>query len=32
MLDGRTVIVTGAARGVGKGIAAALVERGASVL
>ncbi|PRC52737.1 NAD(P)-dependent oxidoreductase, partial [Mycobacterium sp. ITM-2017-0098] len=32
LLDGRTVIVTGAARGVGKGIAAALVERGASVL
>lgn len=30
--DGRTVIVTGAARGVGKGIASALAERGASVL
>lgn len=32
LLDGRAVIVTGAARGVGKGIASALVERGASVL
>jgi NAD(P)-dependent dehydrogenase (short-subunit alcohol dehydrogenase family) len=32
LLDGRTVIVTGAARGVGKGIASALAERGASVL
>ena len=32
LLDGRTVIVTGAARGVGKGIASALVQRGASVL
>lgn len=32
LLDGRTVIVTGAARGVGKGIATALAERGASVL
>ncbi|WNG87447.1 SDR family NAD(P)-dependent oxidoreductase [Mycobacterium sp. ITM-2016-00317] len=32
LLEGRTVIVTGAARGVGKGIASALVERGASVL
>ena len=31
-MDGKTVIVTGAARGVGKGIASALVERGASVL
>ncbi|AFM19802.1 dehydrogenase of unknown specificity, short-chain alcohol dehydrogenase like protein [Mycolicibacterium chubuense NBB4] len=32
LLDGRAVIVTGAARGVGKGIASALTERGASVL
>ena len=32
MLTNRVVIVTGAARGVGKGIAAALTERGASVL
>jgi NAD(P)-dependent dehydrogenase (short-subunit alcohol dehydrogenase family) len=32
LLDGRVVIVTGAARGVGKGIATALTERGASVL
>lgn len=32
LLDGRSVIVTGAGRGVGKGIATALVERGASVL
>lgn len=32
LLDGRTVIVTGAARGVGKGIVAALAQRGASVL
>lgn len=32
LLDGRAVIVTGAARGVGKGIATALTERGASVL
>jgi NAD(P)-dependent dehydrogenase (short-subunit alcohol dehydrogenase family) len=32
LLAGRTVIVTGAARGVGKGIATALVQRGASVL
>ncbi|MDG4667039.1 SDR family NAD(P)-dependent oxidoreductase [Mycobacterium sp. 236(2023)] len=32
LLDGRVVIVTGAARGVGKGIASALTERGASVL
>ncbi|GAB7069822.1 SDR family oxidoreductase [Mycobacterium hodleri] len=31
-LSGRAVIVTGAARGVGKGIAGALLERGASVL
>lgn len=31
-LRGRNVIVTGAARGVGRGIAAALLERGASVL
>jgi NAD(P)-dependent dehydrogenase (short-subunit alcohol dehydrogenase family) len=31
-LEGRSVIVTGAARGVGKGIAAALLSRGASVL
>lgn len=31
-LTGRSVIVTGAARGVGKGIAGALLERGASVL
>ncbi|MEU0499212.1 SDR family NAD(P)-dependent oxidoreductase [Mycobacterium sp. NPDC006124] len=31
-LAGRSVIVTGAARGVGKGIAGALLERGASVL
>jgi len=31
-MDGRPVIVTGAARGVGKGIATALTERGASVL
>ncbi|KGI70386.1 SDR family oxidoreductase [Mycolicibacterium rufum] len=31
-LRGRAVIVTGAARGVGKGIVAALLERGASVL
>lgn len=31
-LAGRAVIVRGAARGVGKGIAGALVERGASVL
>lgn len=31
-LRDRTVIVTGAARGVGRGIAAALLERGASVL
>ncbi|TRW89009.1 SDR family oxidoreductase [Mycolicibacterium sp. 018/SC-01/001] len=31
-LTGRTVVVTGAARGVGKGIATALVARGASVL
>lgn len=32
LLAGRSVIVTGAARGVGKGIATALAERGASVL
>jgi NAD(P)-dependent dehydrogenase (short-subunit alcohol dehydrogenase family) len=32
LLDGRVVIVTGAARGVGKGIASALSQRGASVL
>lgn len=32
LLDGQVVIVTGAARGVGKGIATALSERGASVL
>ncbi|MFB1294116.1 SDR family NAD(P)-dependent oxidoreductase [Mycobacterium sp. pW049] len=32
LLDARVVIVTGAARGVGKGIALALAERGASVL
>lgn len=31
-LAGRSVIVTGAAQGVGKGIAGALLERGASVL
>lgn len=31
-LSGRSVIVTGAAQGVGKGIAGALAERGASVL
>ncbi len=31
-LSGRSVIVTGAAQGVGKGIAGALLERGASVL
>lgn len=31
-LSGRAVIVTGTAQGVGKGIAAALLERGASVL
>jgi NAD(P)-dependent dehydrogenase (short-subunit alcohol dehydrogenase family) len=31
-LSGHRVIVTGAARGVGRGIAAALLERGASVL
>lgn len=31
LLSGRAVIVTGAARGVGKGIAAALTARGASV-
>jgi NAD(P)-dependent dehydrogenase (short-subunit alcohol dehydrogenase family) len=31
-LEGRAVIVTGAAQGVGKGIAGALLERGASVL
>ncbi len=31
-LAGRVVIVTGAAQGVGRGIAAALLERGASVL
>jgi NAD(P)-dependent dehydrogenase (short-subunit alcohol dehydrogenase family) len=31
-LSGRAVIVTGAAQGVGKGIAGALLERGASVL
>ena len=31
-LSGRRVIVTGAARGVGRGITAALLERGASVL
>ncbi|BBX19512.1 hypothetical protein MDUV_43720 [Mycolicibacterium duvalii] len=31
-LDGQVVIVTGAARGVGKGIASALLARGASVL
>lgn len=31
-LSGRAVIVTGAARGVGKGIVSALLERGASVL
>ncbi|KWX57244.1 SDR family NAD(P)-dependent oxidoreductase [Mycobacterium sp. NAZ190054] len=32
LLDGRAVIVTGAARGVGRGIASALLTRGASVL
>jgi NAD(P)-dependent dehydrogenase (short-subunit alcohol dehydrogenase family) len=32
LLAGRTAIVTGAAQGVGKGIAGALVDRGASVL
>lgn len=32
LLAGRVVIVTGAARGVGKGIVAALIERGAAVL
>ena len=31
-MDGKVVIVTGAAQGVGKGISAALTERGASVL
>ncbi|OBI98463.1 SDR family NAD(P)-dependent oxidoreductase [Mycobacterium asiaticum] len=31
-LDGHVVIVTGAAQGVGKGVAAALLERGAAVL
>jgi NAD(P)-dependent dehydrogenase (short-subunit alcohol dehydrogenase family) len=31
-LQGRTIIVTGAARGIGKGVTAALLERGASVL
>lgn len=31
-VDGKVVIVTGAARGVGKGIASALTDRGASVL
>jgi NAD(P)-dependent dehydrogenase (short-subunit alcohol dehydrogenase family) len=31
-LEGRAVIVTGAAQGVGKGIAGALLERGAAVL
>ena len=32
LLDGRAVIVTGAGRGVGRGIASALAERGAEVL
>ena len=32
LLEGKVVIVTGAARGVGKGIARALTERGASLL
>ncbi|ABM16543.1 SDR family NAD(P)-dependent oxidoreductase [Mycolicibacterium vanbaalenii] len=32
LLDGRAVIVTGAGRGVGRGIASALTERGAAVL
>ena len=31
-LRGKVAIVTGAARGVGKGVSAALLERGASVL
>ncbi|HTQ18005.1 MAG TPA: SDR family NAD(P)-dependent oxidoreductase, partial [Mycobacterium sp.] len=31
-MRGHVAIVTGAAQGVGKGIAAALLERGASVL
>lgn len=32
LMDDRVVVVTGAARGIGKGIAIALTERGASVL
>ncbi|WP_425002960.1 SDR family NAD(P)-dependent oxidoreductase [Mycolicibacterium sp. S3B2] len=32
LLDGRVIIITGAARGVGKGIAAAVTERGATAL
>jgi NAD(P)-dependent dehydrogenase (short-subunit alcohol dehydrogenase family) len=31
-LDGRTVFVTGGARGIGKGITAALLEKGANVV